>query len=287
VLLRHGLPRRPDPEREPELARIWKRTFGRPLTYVKAELEIDPRLSDRNALEDKDPEFGPKNWAGAVERVGQPFSWVFAQWVIPEVRKKGVWADDVVVGFWVGIDGFTMGDDQVLQAGVSVEMHTKWLGWWPPWPHVVVDWRAWTEWWVEGVESSYAVDLPNFPVKPGDTIAFIVCAPQNGSDAWVNILNLSTGQHTSVGVPTPEREGEPITLQGDSVEWIVEVVKPAAPNLPRFEPATFDECVAGGPHSFVDLLNAFEQNITGPSGDLTEVHIVQPRTAIVRRKGGA
>src|SRR5262245_59921985 len=33
VLLRHGLPRRPDPELEPDLARLWKRVFDRPLTY--------------------------------------------------------------------------------------------------------------------------------------------------------------------------------------------------------------------------------------------------------------
>ena len=70
LLLRHGLPRRPDPNREPELARIWERTFARPLRYSKADLAIDPWLSGRNPLQDKDSEFGPNNWAGATVRAG-------------------------------------------------------------------------------------------------------------------------------------------------------------------------------------------------------------------------
>jgi hypothetical protein len=228
-------------------------------------------------------EFGPDNWAGAVVRAGAPYSWVFAEWVIPDVPKKGVFDDDVTVGFWVGIDGYTTGDDQVLQAGVRVTMHTRWL-WWP---HVVVDWHAWTEWWVKGIDSSGPVFIPNFPVKPGDTVSFLVCAPQPDSPAWVNILNASTGQHTVVEVPTPvSSNGEPVTLQGDSVEWIVEVVEPAPPNLPRFEPITFDECWAGHGQpalSVVDVTNAFEVNIGGAGGDLTQVEIAPPHTATVRR----
>jgi Peptidase A4 family len=283
LLLRHGLPRRPDPQREPGLARLWERAFGRPLTFVKAKLEIDRRLRDRNPLQGKDAEFGPNNWAAAVVRAGGPFSWVFAEWVIPEVPKKGVFADDVTIGFWVGLDGVTMGDDQVLQAGVRVTMHTQW--WF--WPHVVVDWKAWTEWWVKGIESTDPVYLANFPVKPGDTVSFLVCAPRPDSLAWVNILNTSTGQHTTVDVPTPVgNDGVPVTLQGDSAEWAVEVVEPAAPNLPQFDPITFDDCWAGhGEPTFsaVGLSSADELNIAGPSGDLTDVQIVPPHTASVRR----
>jgi hypothetical protein len=285
LLLRHGLPRRPDPNREPELARIWERTFARPLRYTKADLAIDPWLTGRNPLQDKNSEFGPNNWAGANVRAGNPFSWVFADWVIPNVREKGVFDDTVTIGFWVGIDGVTIGDDQLLQAGVAVTMHTKWL-WWP---HVVVEWRAWTEWWVKGVQSD-PVYVTNFPVKPGDTVSFIVCAPQPDSPAWVNIVNATPGhgQHVSVGVPTPEdANGVPVTLQGDSVEWILEVVEPALPNFPQFDPITFNDCWAGKPNGIVDLGNESEMNIVGASGDLTEVQIVQPHTAIVRRKGGA
>ena len=283
LLLRHSLPRRPEPKREPELARIWERAFGRPLTYVKAEFAIDQDLRRRNPLQVKDPEFGPNNWAAAIVRAGGPFSWVFAEWVIPEVPQIGLFASDVTIGFWVGIDGVTIGDDQVLQAGVRVTMRTE-----LPWPpHVVVDWKAFSEWWVKGVPSSYPVYLPNFPVKPGDTVSFVVCAPQPGSPAWVNILNASTGWHTAFDVPTPVgSDGELVTLQGDSVEWVVEVVEPAAPNLPQFDPITFNDCWAGHGEpasSVVDLTNADGVNIAGPAGDLTAVRIVPPHTATVHR----
>ena len=48
MLLRHGLPRRPDPGREPKPAEVWERAFSRPLTYNRAEIEIDQVMSDRD-----------------------------------------------------------------------------------------------------------------------------------------------------------------------------------------------------------------------------------------------
>ena len=120
VLLRYGLPRRPDPEKEPQLARAWKRAFSRPVTHIKAKLAVDPVLSGRDPLRNKDPEFGVGAWAGAIVRQGEPFRWVFAEWVIPEVpAERSWWGDDPYVGFWVGIDGWVMGNDQVVQAGVA------------------------------------------------------------------------------------------------------------------------------------------------------------------------
>ena len=288
-LLRQGLPRRPDPEQEPGLSRIWQRAFARPLAYVRADFAIDPWLSGRHPLRGKGTEFGLNNWAGAVMRAGQPFSWVFAEWTVPVVPKKGVWDDTVTIGFWVGIDGRTEGDNQVLQAGVAVTMHTEWVWhWWGPWREVMVDWRAWTEWFVDGIESSSSVTVPNFPVQPGDTVGFIVCAPRPDSPAWVNVLNSSTGYHTAIAVPTPVLDsGVPVTLQGDSVEWIVEFVEPATPYIPPFDPVTFRDCWAGRHWSSVgDLGSAFQMNVMGPGGDVTEVQIVQPHTTTVRRIGG-
>ena len=283
-LLRYGLPRRPDAEREPELARIWERAFSSPLTYARASLAIDKELRNRNPLQEKDATFGSNNWAGAVVRAGAPFSWVFAEWVVPGVPTKSIFDDTVTIGFWVGIDGVTVGDDQVLQAGVAVTMETHWLVGPFVWPHVEVRWRVWTEWWVKDLESSGPVYLTNFPVKPGDLVSFLVCAPQSESGAWVNILNSSTGQHTSVDVPTPMRDGgEPVTLEGDSVEWIVEVVEPAAPNIPAFNPITFRDCLAGTQDGIADFGNADTVNIIGDNGDLTNVRLWQPHTVIVRR----
>src|SRR5437868_10787769 len=99
VLLRHGLPRRPDPERNPDLARIWKRVFARPLTYLKAELEVDKVMRDSKPVLPLDPNLGRSSpWAGALVRTGGPFNWVFAELVIPEVMgDKHWWEDDITI----------------------------------------------------------------------------------------------------------------------------------------------------------------------------------------------
>lgn len=44
ALRRHGLPRRPDPEREPRLASLYQRAFSRPWNYTKPELVSDPTI---------------------------------------------------------------------------------------------------------------------------------------------------------------------------------------------------------------------------------------------------
>ena len=45
AILDHGLPRRPDPHNEPELARLWQQVFARPIKYIKAELATSPVAS--------------------------------------------------------------------------------------------------------------------------------------------------------------------------------------------------------------------------------------------------
>jgi Peptidase A4 family len=280
MLLRHGLPRRPDPEREPQLVRTWKRIFARPLTYLKAELEVEAVMSD-NPLRDKDPVFGPVGWAGAIVRAGDPFTWVFAEWVIPEVKgDKHFWEDDIDIGFWVGIDGFTIGNDQVLQAGVAATVTTKWWTWhFIPFPHTVIEWWAWTEWWTPNAEVG-AATVSNFPVKPGETVSFVVCAPQPGDSASVFIAHASTGQGTSVQVDAPEGT----TAEGDSAEWIVEKPPEHARVLLQFNPATFNDCWAGRPNHLVDLRDALPVNIMGASENLTDVQIEQPHSVVVNWK---
>jgi hypothetical protein len=68
ALRRHGLPRRPDPRKEPHLARVWNVAFARPVTFVKAELEIEPVLSGRDPLRGQDQQYGPAGWGGVIRQ---------------------------------------------------------------------------------------------------------------------------------------------------------------------------------------------------------------------------
>jgi hypothetical protein len=216
-------------------------------------------------------------WNGAVVAAGSPFTWVFAEWVIPEVlASKFFWADDFAVGFWVGIDGFSMYSPDVLQAGVRALVTTKWF--WYVFPYTEVEYSVWTEWWTVKYQDP-SVTVSNFPVKPGQMVSFVVCAPQPGDSASVFIANASTGMGTSVQVPVP---GGDTTSQGSSAEWIVEG---KGAYLPPFNPITFNDCWAGRPNNSVDLRDAFPvpDPEAGPD-NLTDVQIVQPHSVVVQWK---
>jgi hypothetical protein len=284
VLLRHGLPRRPDPEREPDLARIWKRLFARPLTYLKAELEVDAVMSNRNPVLPDDPDPSKSIWAGAINAQGAPFKWVFAEWVIPEVTgDKHFWESNSAVGFWVGMDGApgvnSGNQQQVLQAGIAVVLSTSWR--WG-WPHSVIGYWAWTQWWVPDSNPNQkdAATILNFPVEPGQTVSFLVCAPQTGDVASVFVANASTGYGTSVRIDPPGG----ITSQGTSAEWIVEMVN-GSPVLLQFNPVTFNDCWSGKQYGNVnDLMGAFRSDITINGKDLTDAKIMQPDSVVVNWK---
>jgi hypothetical protein len=63
VLRRYGLPRRPDPDRKPGLARLWKRALVRPPTFIKAELAVDELMTGRDPQRQRKPAAdGPSGW---------------------------------------------------------------------------------------------------------------------------------------------------------------------------------------------------------------------------------
>jgi hypothetical protein len=278
-LVHHGLPRRPTSE-EQRLDRIWQRRFARPANFVQAELRIDPVMSERDPLRRKGPEFRPSGWGGAVVETAQVHpndpvaTMAFAQWVIPEVVHFEPFVGAITAGFWVGLDGFR--NSQVLQAGVAVTVGPDY--WFTP--YAPVRWWAWTEWFTEEFQDP-AVEISNFDVAAGNTIACLVCAEQPDF-GHITMLNVSTGQATSVGINA--RPG--ITSQGESVEWIVEGV---SVDLPAFYPITFTECVAATQSELFDLSSTFEvTEIEGNGGrDLTQTQVALPQSAVVSWEGWA
>jgi hypothetical protein len=274
-LLKYGLPRRPNPETEPLHARLWERHFAVPIEWVQADLSIDKVLSRRDPLrrsglpkESGPMDFGPSGWGGAVVTTAslglnppEAANNVFATWVVPGIFPASDPNQDLTVGFWVGLDGWTNG--QVLQAGIALTITKdfKFL-WW-----------AWTEWYTTQFKDP-AVRVDNFDVHPGDTISVLVCAPQP-DHGFVSLHNDTTHQATSVGIDA--RPG--ITSAGQSAEWIIEGI---SPELPVFFPVTFGSCAAGTKnHAFNAKPSGVTTNIAGTSGPLTDASIVSPQTVVV------
>lgn len=238
LLLRHGLPRRPDPVREPSLAKIWQRVFARPAQFVKAELELDPIMSGRARKRASDPEYSIGDWAGvAVETSslggGGPATVVYGEWVVPTVSMLDPAGHDISVAFWVGIDGLNGVGDQILQAGIAATVESGFFS-------NDVTWWAWTEWY-----HNDAVTVSNFPVQPGDSLSVLVCAPQP-DQGYITMMNHSQGFGTAVNVKPPKG----VTSLGASVEWVAEQV---SDDLPYFYAMRFNECYASTQSRLFDL----------------------------------
>lgn len=291
-LRRYGFPQRPDIDKEPDLARLWKRAFARPVRLVQAKLAIDPVMSARDPLRHAIDEFGANGWAGVVKIVStaresdfmQPAKMVFGRWQLPYVPAVTP-NEKIAVAFWVGMDGHaSLGEPaskQVLQAGVAAQVNPP--GFWP-WQQTSVKWWAWTEWYTE-LHKDSAVAVRNFPVAAGDEIFVVVCAPLPDF-GLVSMLNISRGIGVSVGFNAPAG----IVAHGRSCEWIVEV-PPASPHMPLFSPVTFNDCTAGSlQHGIVNLDGGIPVDIRapgiGPYGvPVTKTTIATPTVAVVEELG--
>jgi hypothetical protein len=270
LLRQHGFPRRPDPATEPELDRIWQRTFARPKTIIQAELAFDEVMSARNPLYSGSENFRPSGWGGVVVETSslgysppEPATCVVGIIVVPEIYPVSGDPDSpLTVGFWVGLDGYT--NDQVLQAGFAATITGTSVYYW-----------AWTEWYPLG-----AVAVTNFALEAGDAITVLVSAPQPDQGS-VYLSNERTGQATRIGITPPSG----VTSIGASAEWIVEGI---SADLPNFFECTFCDTVAGTQQNAFDLSpDGIITNIGGSSGALTQAIIASPTTEVVLWEGSS
>jgi Peptidase A4 family len=228
ILRKHGIPRRPDADKEPRLREIWDRFFASKPTFIKAEVAVDHRWSKRKRPVMDSVDFGVGGWAGAYVPVSEfgyypykPVHMVYGEWSIPTVTpipKAPPLSQDV--GFWVGIDG--VGNGQVLQAGNWAQVFGS-----------KVKYSMWTEWWPLG-----PISVKNFPIKAGEYMKVVVCVPFKPNHGTCCMLNTKTNRATSIGIKDPPKT----TSIGATAEWIVEQ---ASSVLPKFSTVVFSNVSAG------------------------------------------
>jgi hypothetical protein len=273
-LQRYGFPRRPDPKTEPELARLFKRAFSRPRSFLTPDLVVDPELTRLLGERRNQPGFSSGNWGGAVVPTSAktPPNLAFAQFAVPTVLdvdpSVGVFQTEVLTaGFWVGIGGYN-GSKSLLQAGIGVTVTVE-PGLAPFVPNrSSVSYWAWTEWWTNGYKVS------NLEVFAGDVVSVLVCAPQP-SNGFVMMENLRTDEIVSVGVSPPGAA----TANGPSAEWIVEAL---SARTPRFTPITFFDCTAGSQNTTLTLTGATTVDMPGVAGNEVNATIVSPSSVTVQ-----
>jgi hypothetical protein len=274
-LRRYGLPRRPDPDSEPHLARLFARAFSRPRTFTKPELVVDSRLDAIHAKrEGKSDFFSPGDWGGTVVTTpaATPPNVAFARFQVPTVANIDPFlVEELITGFWVGIGGFH--NNSLLQAGIAAAVtplgvSTKVVEAAEPAAlpvvHPAVSYWAWTEWYPNGSV------INNLAISPGDAISVLVCArqPDNG---FVLMENNTTNQILSIGVDPPDG----VTADGPSAEWIVESL---SVNTADFTPWTCFNCQAGRNEANLTLTGATTLNME--ASDVQTV-VTSPSSATV------
>ena len=91
-LVRHGLPLRPDPETQPDLAALWDRLADRYRDFEHLEPRPDPatagKKAARNAAEPRLLPLDPQESCGysLLGSQAAPFTALFATWTVPDLR---------------------------------------------------------------------------------------------------------------------------------------------------------------------------------------------------------
>jgi hypothetical protein len=216
-LLRHGLPRRPDPQTEPGMAALWERQAAR---YRGFE-HLEPQLESTKAAK-KDavtPGLGPD----PIESCGYqlfsssaPFTALFVTWTVPELQFRPGPVDNVDhFHTFVGL-GFL---------DVHVEMTVDPAG------------NVTSQLWAEDVGPI------NLPVRPGDVISGSLCLDTKPpGTAHYFLANETTSQTINftvdTGFPPAVTVNAGVTRSGDPSQ------PPFLHPLARFGVVYFDEISA-------------------------------------------
>jgi len=211
VLRQLGVPSRPGADSSSEYRQLWNRMFAKTATYVAPR--FTPRTPSQRAMS-ATPAQAPSgvrstSWAGmGIESAGSPIVAVSCTWTVPNLSVPSAVSDNspCINSVWIGIDGFSPPNSDILQAGVDLKV-TRQAG------ALAVEILPWWEWW-KG-QSFY---FNNFPVSPGDSISCTITCAKGDATGAVYMANLVNGQHIQLLVPAPAGT----TLIGNCAEWIVE-----------------------------------------------------------------
>jgi hypothetical protein len=242
TLLKHGiLWRRPEAGDDAEAVALWKNFFSRPWSAkdrIVPHLEPQPgRTHVPVGLQKTDAGFNTNNWAGGVLRGN--FVSAFGTWLIPTVSKptepqgnEGGWNSSS----WVGVDGFNVtgliSSNDVLQAGIEQRVDAQGNA----------SYIAWYEWFAPAQTGSppyiFQTNIPNFPVRPGQSINCSVQYLSNHQAGQITLANGSTGKSFSLILAPPPGAN----FSGNCIEWIMEAPDTGYPNsaLPKFTPVRFN-----------------------------------------------
>jgi Peptidase A4 family len=213
-LLRHGLPLRPDPRKQPELAALWDRRAARYRTFDHLEPKLDYTTSSKKALT---PALGldPTESCGyqLTTDTSAPFTSLAVTWTIPDLYFT---ASQNGIDYFHTFVGLGFLDLHVEMTVDSADNVTS--AFWSP-----------------------DIGQISVPVRPGDVVSASLCLQTNqaGTGSY-NIANETTAQTMSFSINTGY---PPAVTVNAGVTRSSPVGLPFAP-LARFGVVYFDEITA-------------------------------------------
>jgi hypothetical protein len=252
-LLKHGFPARPD---HPQQLARYKRVLGGVMKDTFRYIEPTFRInSNRRHGPPASRNFvGPVRvspqvtgtgnqfssiWSGGLvfPPPGQSFRWITGEWTIPNVSAPVADNQTYYCAIWVGIDGdISVASQDLCQAGINLDVtqHGN---------NITRNCSAWCEWF-PGPE----IGIPNFPVTFGDTVVVTICTSGRGAtEATIFFANITANHGTSFILDAGSfSDGSPISLLGDSAQWVVERPKVGESNalLANYAQVFFSGCQA-------------------------------------------
>jgi Peptidase A4 family len=272
-LERYGFPHRPDPEREPELSRLWQDWLTRAPDpdIIKAELRAASVARAPRQPRTHGANFGPDGWGGIevpLPNFGQGSSiTVFGEWVVPEITPVPTDpATPLTVAFWVGFDGLNPNGYALFQGGIAATITGDAVQYWP---------------FLEfSTDSGSPWQITNYDIQAGDTVSVLVWE-KNEYSANISIMNYRTNQALSAGLWLfPVTGGLPF---GDEVNavWVVEGTSADLPDFGSIEFTNATATVDGAASNF-STPGTWLSNIVGNGGaNLTGVQSLSANSAQV------
>ncbi len=223
ALAAHGLPPRPDPQREPALSAHWRGMFvEEPIKFITAELTQNaPLPRDDGFLQGNNFALGggsarrltarqlSRNWAGAVAGAhsGMRFNGIVGSWCVPTLGAASTEGEESLISAWIGLGGARRYDRSMPQMGSE-------HGWHADGNEVH---RLWCQWWQgDHGEAMLSTIITNMPLQPGDKLLFslVLTAPD---EVLCHVKNVTQG-----GLLTGVRGRSRRPAKASSAEWVVE-----------------------------------------------------------------
>lgn len=211
----YGFPPRPDAATAPGEYAVWKNIVTLPARRIAPQLQATTVANGPakiTAIKQGTTAYGATspNWSGyAINDFNNPFAkantYVYGSYIVPTAQQAfgTCSSSEVYSSQWIGIDGLNSSDvfqagseaDASCSAGVTTAYYAPWYEWYP----------------------NDEVRITNFPVSPGDLIALYIW-DSTTTKGHFYMVDETTNSYTTLAFTAPHGT----TLQGNSVEWILE-----------------------------------------------------------------